>query len=68
LGSHLTISYRHNRVTGEPLFAGNEVAACVARDVRHQLTRGDDRVLAINLERLTRIRAMRVNGITYELE
>jgi hypothetical protein len=36
--------------------------------VRHQLTRGDDRVLAINLERLTRIRAMRVNGITYELE
>lgn len=68
MGSHLTISYRHNRTTGEPLFAGNEIAACVARDVRQQLTRGDDSVLAIDLERLTRIRAMRVNDITYELE
>jgi hypothetical protein len=68
LGSHLTISYRHNRVTGEPLFAGNEVAACVARDVRQQLTRGDDSVLAIDLERLTQVRALRVNDITYELE
>ncbi|MGH6921486.1 MAG: hypothetical protein ACREJ0_27745 [Geminicoccaceae bacterium] len=68
MGSHLTISYRHNRVTGEPLFAGNEIAACVARDVRQQLTRGDDGVLAIDLERLTRVGAMRVNDITYELE
>ena len=67
-GGHLTISYRHNRATGEPLFAGNEIAACVARDVRQQLTRGDDSVLAIDLERLTRVRAMRVNDITYELE
>jgi hypothetical protein len=68
LDSHLTISYRHNRATGEPLFAGNEIAACVARDVRHQLTHGDDRVLAIDLERLTRVRTMRVNDITYEVE
>jgi hypothetical protein len=68
LGSHLTISYRHNRATGEPLFAGNEVAACVARDVRQQLTRGDDSVLVIDLERLTRVRVMRVNDIPYELE
>jgi hypothetical protein len=68
LDSHLTIAYRHNRVTGEPLFAGNEVAACVARDVRQQLTRGDDSVLAIDLDRLTRVRTMRVNDITYEVE
>ena len=68
MGSHLTISYRHNRATGEPLFAGNQIAQCVAHDVRQQLTRGDDRVLAIDLERLTRVRAMRVNDITYELE
>jgi hypothetical protein len=68
LDSLLTISYRHNRVTGEPLFAGNQIAQCVAHDVRQQLTRGDDRVLAIDLERLTRVRTMRVNHITYELE
>jgi hypothetical protein len=68
LGSHLTISYRHNRVTGAPLFAGNQIAQCVAHDVRQQLTRGDDRVLAIDLERLTRVRTMRVNDITYEVE
>jgi hypothetical protein len=68
LGSHLTISYRHNRVTGEPLFAGNDVAACVARDVRQQLTDGDDRILALDLERLTRVRSMRVNDIGYDFE
>jgi hypothetical protein len=68
LDSHLTIAYRHNRVTGEPLFAGNQIAQCVAHDVRQQLTRGDDRVLAIDLERLTRVRTMRVNNITYEVE
>ena len=68
MDSHLTISYRHNRVTGEPLFAGNQIAQCVAHDVRQQLTRGDDRVLAIDLERWTRVRAMRVNHIPYELE
>jgi hypothetical protein len=68
LGSDLIISYRHNLMTGEPLFAGNEVAACVARDVRQQLTGGDDRVLAIDLDRLTRVQAMRVNDIIYELE
>jgi hypothetical protein len=68
LGSDLIISYRHNPVTGEPLFAGNEVAACVARDVREQLTRGNDSMLAIDLERLTRVQTMRVNDITYELE
>ncbi len=68
MGSHLVISYRHDRATGEPLFAGNEVAACVARDARQQLTRGDDSVLAIDLERLARVRTMRVNDIAYELE
>jgi hypothetical protein len=68
LGSDLIISYRHDVATGEPLYAGNEVAACVARDVRQQLTGGDDRVLAVDLERLTKIQAMRVNDITYDLE
>ena len=68
MGSDLIISYRHNRVTGEPLFAGNEVAECVARDVRQQLTGGNDSVLAIDLERLTRVRTMRVNDIGYEFE
>ena len=68
MGSDLIISYRHNPATGEPLFAGNEVAACVARDVRLQLTGGDDSVLAIDLERLIRIQALRVNDIPYDLE
>jgi hypothetical protein len=68
LSSHLTISYRHNRATGEPVFAGNEVAQCVAHDVRRQLTRGDDSVLAIDLERLAGVRTMRVNEIAYDLE
>ena len=68
MDSHLTISYRHNRATGEPLFAGNEVAACVASDVRHQLTRRDDSVLAIDLERLAGVRTLQVNDIAYELE
>ena len=68
MSAHLTISYRHHRVTGEPLFAGNEVAECVARDVRQQLTGGNDRVLAIDLERLTRVQSVRVNDIDYELE
>ena len=68
MGSDLIISYRHNRLTGEPLFAGNEVAACVARDVRQQLTDGNDSVLAIDLERLTRIQTLCVNDISYEFE
>jgi hypothetical protein len=68
LGSDLIISYRHNRLTGEPLFAGNEVAACVARDVRQQLTDGNDSVLAIDLERLTRVQTLCVNDISYEFE
>jgi hypothetical protein len=68
LRSDLIISYRHNRLTGEPHFAGNEVAACVARDVRQQLTGGDESVLAIDLERLTRVARMRVNDIPYDLE
>jgi hypothetical protein len=68
LGSDLIIEYRHDVATGEPYFAGNEVAECVARDVRQQLTGGDDTVLAIDLERLTQVQAMWVNGITYELE
>ena len=68
MSAHLTISYRHHRVTGEPLFAGNEVAECVARDVRQQLTGGNDSVLAIDLERLTRVQSVRVNDIDYELE
>jgi hypothetical protein len=68
LGSDLVIEYRHDVATGEPYFAGNEVAECVARDVRQQLTRGDDTVLAIDLERLTQVQVMWVNGITYELE
>jgi hypothetical protein len=62
------ISYRHDSATGAPAFAGNEVAECVARDVRQRLTGGDDCVLAIDLERLTGVRTMRVNDITYELE
>jgi hypothetical protein len=68
LGSDLVISYRHDRVTGEPLFAGNQIAECVARDVRMQLTRGNDRILALDLERLTRVRTMRVNDIGYDFE
>ena len=68
MGSDLTISYRHNRLTGEPHFAGNEVAACVARDVRQQLTDGNDSVLAIDLERLTRVQTLCVNDISYEFE
>jgi hypothetical protein len=63
LDSHLVISYRHDRSTGVPLCAGNEIAACVARDVRQQLTRGDDSVLAIDLERLAGVRTLRVNDI-----
>jgi hypothetical protein len=68
LPSDLIISYRHHRLTAEPLFAGKEVAECVARHVRLQLTGGDDDVLAIDLERLTRVHALRVNDIGYELE
>jgi hypothetical protein len=68
LSAHLTISYQHHPVTGEPLFAGNQVAECVARGVRQQLTGGNDRILAIDLERLTRVRSVRVNDIAYELE
>jgi hypothetical protein len=68
LGSDLIISYRHNRLTGEPIFAGNEVAACVARDARRQLTDGNDSVLAIDLQRLTRIQTLCVNDISYEFE
>jgi hypothetical protein len=68
LSVDLIISYQHDPVTGEPLFAGNQVAECVARDVRQQLTGGNDRVLAIDLERLTRVRTIRVNDIGYEFE
>jgi hypothetical protein len=68
LGSDLVISYRHDRVTGEPLFAGNQIAECVARDVRLQLTGGNDRILALDLERLIRVRTMRVNDIAYDCE
>jgi hypothetical protein len=64
----LVIDYRHHPVTGEPRFAGNEVAECVARAVRQQLTGGNDSILAIDLERLTRVCAMRVNDIAYEIE
>jgi hypothetical protein len=48
--------------TGEPLFAGNEVTA---RDVRQPARRRPP--LVIDLECLTRVRAMRVNDI-YETE
>lgn len=68
MGTDLIISYKHHPLTGEPLFAGDEVAACVARDVREQLTGGDDSVLAIDLERLTRVRTVRANDIDYEFE
>jgi hypothetical protein len=36
--------------------------------VRQQLTGGNDSVLAIDLERLTRVQSVRVNDIDYELE
>jgi hypothetical protein len=52
----------------KPSYAGNEVAECVAHDVRHQLTGGDDRILALDLEQLQKIQAVRVNGVSYELE
>ena len=49
----LIISYRHNRLTGEPLFAGN---SCRMRRARRAPAAhcGNDSVLAIDLERLTR--------------
>jgi hypothetical protein len=68
LRADLVISYRHDATTGAPVFAGNEVAECVAREVRQQLTGGDDSVLAIGLERLTRIQTVCVNDISYALE
>jgi hypothetical protein len=68
LTADLIISYRHDPKTAQPLYIGNEIAECVAREVRQQLTDGDDQVLALDLDRLQKIQAVRVNDVAYALE
>jgi hypothetical protein len=64
----LVITYRHHPVTAEPHYVGQLAVEAVAEHVRRQLGCGDEGPLAVELERLTEIRSLRVNGITYELE
>ena len=63
----LDISYPHCPLTAEPNYIGVEVADGVALSARQQLRLEDGSRLAVDLEVLTSIKAVRVNGVCYEL-
>ena len=63
----LDISYPHCPFTAEPNYVGVEVADGVALSARQQLGLEDGSRLAVDLEVLTSIEAVQVNGVCYDL-
>lgn len=64
----LVVEYPHDPTTGKPHYVSKLDAERVARKIRDQLTGGDDRVLALDLDRLRRVQALSANDIDFEIE
>ena len=63
----LDLSYPHCFLTAEPSYVGVEIAEGVAMSARQQLGLEDGSRLAVDLDLLMSVEAVRVNGVTYDL-